>query len=79
MIRFTIDGPDAIRGYVLIAAVDTRRGERSIYSGPLPDSRAIALQARELADVAAALLESLPEHERAFEFLHDAIDVLPTA
>ena len=52
-----------------------------MYSGPLPDKRAIALQARQLVDAAALLLEPLietPDIERAFERLRDVLDFLPT-
>lgn len=81
MIRFTVDGVENGPGYVLRAEVDHEEYVAPINSGDLRDARAIALQARELADAAAALLESLvetPELERAFEHLHDALDALPT-
>lgn len=76
MIRFTIDGLEAHSGLELIAQAEAD----PIKSGPLYDARAVALQARELVDTAAALLESYvetPELERAFERLHDALDELP--
>jgi hypothetical protein len=64
---------------VLVATVDVDGRMPAICSKTLPDSRAIAAQARELADAAAALLESLPEHAESFERLHDVIDALPTS
>jgi hypothetical protein len=82
VIRFAIDSPDAGRGYVLVATVEVDGRMPAVCSKPLRDPNAIAAQARELADAAAALLESYvetPELERAFEHLHDALDALPTA
>ena len=78
MIRFTIDGAVEGRGYVLIATIETSTGERSVYSGPLDNAEPAALQARALADAAAALIEEVPEFEAAFEALHDALDRLPS-
>jgi len=79
MIRFAIDSPDHGPGYILIATVDLPdRTMPALFSGVLKDERAIACQARELADAAAALIESTPEYESAFEALHSAIDALPT-
>lgn len=78
MIRFAIDGPDEGPGYVLIATIDKPDGTMpALFSGVLKDERAIAAQARELADAAAALIEALPEHAESFERLHDVIDALP--
>lgn len=77
MIRFAIDGPEDGPGYVLIACVDVGDKTPALLSGVLKDERAIAGQARELADAAAALLEQLPAHAEAFEKLHDVIDALP--
>ena len=82
MIRFSIDSPADGPGYILVAEAENQ----ICRSDPLPDSRAIALQARELADAAAALIEPFatgtpgldPELYRAFESLHDALDNLPT-
>lgn len=79
MIRFALDSPARGPGYVLIATVDANGRMPAICSKTLADSRACALQARELADAAAALIESLPEWEKAFEALHDCLDALPTA
>lgn len=78
MIRFAIDDPGKGPGYILVATIDVDGRMPAICTKPLRDSRAIALQARELADAAAALLESLPEFEKAFEHLHDALDALPS-
>lgn len=77
MIRFALDSPDKGPGYVLVAE-ETRERGRTIRSDALKDERTIAAQARELVDAAAALLESLPEHQKAFEHLHDVLDLLPT-
>lgn len=80
MIRFLIDSPDEGPGYILVASVELEdKTMPALFSGVLKDERAIASQARELADAAAALLEQLPQHEAAFESLHDAIDALPVA
>lgn len=73
MIRFTVDG-DSGPGYALVAEAEYQLCR----SDQLTDSRSIALQARALADAAAALIESLPEWEKAFEALHDALSELPT-
>jgi len=82
MIRFALDSPDEGPGYVLVATVELPdRTMPALFSGVLKDERAIALQARELADAAAALIESFvetPQIEQAFERLHDALDLLPT-
>ena len=79
MIRFALDSPAQGPGYVLVAAVEKPDGRMpAICSKTLPDSGAIAAQARELADAAAALIESLPEYEHAFEALHDCLDSLPS-
>lgn len=81
MIELTIDGRDAGPGYVLIArAANVAGAVPHAISAPLIDARTIALQARQLVDAAAALLEPLietPELEQAFEHLHDALDTLP--
>jgi hypothetical protein len=79
MIRFAIDGAEKGPGYVLRAEVDHEECVAPINSGTLPDSRAVALQAREFVDAAAALIESIPEYEKSFESLHDALDALPTS
>jgi hypothetical protein len=80
MIRFALDSPAKGPGYILVATVEKSDGTMpAICSKTLPDGRAAALQARELVDAAAALLESLPEHAEAFERLHDVIDSLPVA
>jgi hypothetical protein len=78
MIRFSIDGIEDYSGYELRAHVGgSADDEITIKSAPLYDERQIAIQARELADAAASLLETLPEHAEAFELLHDVIDRLP--
>jgi hypothetical protein len=81
MIQFAIDSPAKGPGYILVATTEVDGRMPAICTKPLTDHRAIALQARQLVDAAAALLEPLvetPELERAFEHLHDALDVLPT-
>ena len=81
MIRFTVGGADKGPGYVLVAEVDHEEYLPALKSEALQDPRSVALQARQLVDAAAALLEPLvetPDLERAFESLHDALDVLPT-
>lgn len=78
MIRFAIDSPEKGPGYILVATLELKDGSHpGLFSGVLKNEQAIAAQARELADAAAALIEHLPEHSEAFEKLHDVIDALP--
>jgi hypothetical protein len=76
VIRFALDSPEKGPGYVLVAE-ETRDSGRTIRSDELRDVRALAMQARELADAAASILEDIPECAQAFERLHDALDALP--
>lgn len=79
MIRFHIDGDSAPRGIRLVGEAEHQDDGGSIRSAVLDTPHKAALQARELADAAAALIEGVPEFEAAFEHLHDALSALPAA
>lgn len=77
MIRFTLDA-DLADDIVLVAEGKPHPTvpDDTITSEPLT-TETRALQARELVDAAAALIEDDETLATAFEHMHDALDLLP--